>query len=228
MGRQRFADSDGLPIPLAKGRCRLWRGRSDRRPPGPRARVRFGRVRRHPLLTPAGKCRQHGRQCASTLGQDVLIPRRPMLVRAPFEDAVGRELAQAPRQRLFADGEGLAEVVEACRSIQRLSDDGKRPPLPHDVECPGGRAVVVGQFAPRHPSTVPRQDPGSGWTSIQDGPLLGRAPACATRWAAKTRRTSGRGTCAVEEHLDLLFVAISGSRRGHAGRPRRVRRPWHA
>ncbi len=114
------------------------------------------------MVSPSGaKCRlpqasiaiSTGREIRAAGGQDVLIPRRPLVVAAAFQQAALDQGGQSPRQHGRRNAEALLEVVEPRDARERVAQDQHAPPLADPLEAARDRAGHLTEALAPHPGT---------------------------------------------------------------------------
>lgn len=92
------------------------------------------------LLTPDSQLSKDRAQVAAGCGEHVLVPGRPQVVAAPFDEASVLEFAKPRRQAgPGCPGDGL-DVVEAGHPEAQLPDGEQGPPVTNDLQRVGDRA----------------------------------------------------------------------------------------
>src|SRR4030095_10081883 len=82
-------------------------------------------------------------QIAALLREPVLRPGRVVLIRNALEHAIVDQLPQSIVENVARNPEPRLEVVEPAYAQERVADDQHAPPLAHDLEALGHRAVHV-------------------------------------------------------------------------------------
>ena len=108
-----------------------------------------------PAISPLQQRHHDGKQFTACLGQTVLEAFRVFLVPVPLHDPCLHKGRQALRENVPGDAEAPLKLLEAGQSEERVPQDEGRPPLPDDLECPGDRAVHLGETGSLHPSRLP-------------------------------------------------------------------------
>ena len=107
-----------------------------------------------PAVAPLAHRRDDVPQIAALLRQQIVVPQRPLPIRDALEHARVDKPLQALRQHVAGDAEARLELVEARVAEEHVAEDQQRPPLAHDLEALGDRAVHVGEALALHPSTI--------------------------------------------------------------------------
>src|ERR1700761_4006706 len=99
-----------------------------------------------PLVAPGEHGRADREEVAPHLGQQVLIPRRVVLVEPLGHDARVDQLAQAVGQRVAGDVQGPLELIEVTQPVHRVPDDEQGPGVTEHVHRTRQRAWPGGEL----------------------------------------------------------------------------------
>lgn len=125
--------------------CSLQGPHPGRLPRGLRRRRHRLPFPQHPGVAPVLERDQHGQQGPAAWREAVLVPDRSVLIRLPRQHARVDQQPQPFGQHLARDAQLLLERVEPVHAARGVPHDQQRPPVAHDVEGLGDRAVGVGQ-----------------------------------------------------------------------------------
>ena len=100
-----------------------------------------------PLVSPGEHGREDREEVAPHVGEQVLIPRRVVLVEPLGHDPRVDQLAEPVGQRVPGDIQGSLELVEAGESMQSVADDEQRPGVTEHSDGARQRAWPLGEFA---------------------------------------------------------------------------------
>jgi hypothetical protein len=106
--------------------------------------------RGEPSIAPGSEGHEDRNEFRAGLGQGVLEARRTLVVLPSLEDPVFLEIFEAGRQEVPRDPEVLDDLVESANSYRDVSDDQGCPPVTHDLQALGKRAVEVGEARAAH------------------------------------------------------------------------------
>ncbi len=109
---------------------------------------------RGPPVAPLPHRGQHLPEIASLIGEPVVVTDRVFLVGDAVEDTVGEEMVEPLGEDVAGDAESLLEVVEARDPEKGVPEDQWRPPLAHDLQVLGNRAVHILEADPPHDRTI--------------------------------------------------------------------------
>src|SRR6266581_5343982 len=107
-----------------------------------------------PSVAPVQHRGDDGEQRQALLGQLVLVPWRVLAVGVPLQNALVGELPQPGGENAAGHAQAGLEIIEPGSPAERIAQDQRRPPLAHDVEGPGDRAVPVGKAGELHGSSL--------------------------------------------------------------------------
>jgi hypothetical protein len=106
--------------------------------------------RREPSIAPGAEGHEDRNEFRAGLGQGVLEARRTIVVLPSLEDPVFLEIFEARGEEIPRDPEVLDDLVESVNSHGHVSDDQGGPPVTHDLQALGKRAVEVGEARLTH------------------------------------------------------------------------------
>ena len=105
---------------------------------------------RRPCVAPFTHRREHAPEVAALVGEPVLGARRVLLVGDPFQHTAIDEVIEPVVQDVAGDAEARLEVVEPRHAEERIAHDEHAPPLAHDLQALGDRAVHGLEAGPFH------------------------------------------------------------------------------
>ena len=154
-----FAPRAGAPPPFnlpGGDRCAAWcaRGAGVHVTTAACVAKQHGRGGRQAVIAPREQRHHHRKECEPALGEQVLVPRRVVLVGALFKNAAIGEGLKATAEDVGRDAELPAERVEAAHTKEGVSNDQQRPALTKDLERTSDRTVLTLVVAPKHPSSI--------------------------------------------------------------------------
>jgi hypothetical protein len=99
-----------------------------------------------PLVTPCQHRGDYREQIVAHFGQQVLIPRRVVLIELLGEHARVHQAGKSIGQRIAGDLEGLLELVEPRHPVHAVTQDHQRPRVAEDSDSARDRARPAQQF----------------------------------------------------------------------------------